>query len=138
MQKLFTRALSPIFANITVDILDDLNEVEVTPSLIFKCSQTCLIVFTMKLSYSNSFTCIQLKLSLPLCIDLYISRDQLRLCFSMLMINQDLCLRITSVITVRKIYHRASYSSITLSTKVLDFLSLMCEVYSPTVCMSQT
>lgn len=138
MQKLFTRALSPIFANITVDILDDLNEVEVTPSLIFKCSQTYLIVFTMKLSYSNSFTCIQLKLSLHLCIDLYISRDQLRLCFSTLMINQGLCLRITSVITVRKIYHRASYSSITLSTKVLDFLSLMCEVYSPTVCMSQT
>ncbi|KAK9989883.1 hypothetical protein SO802_030122 [Lithocarpus litseifolius] len=31
MQKLFTRALSPIFANITVDILDDLNEVEVYP-----------------------------------------------------------------------------------------------------------
>ncbi|XP_030943482.1 uncharacterized protein LOC115968278 isoform X2 [Quercus lobata] len=31
MQKLFTRALSPIFANITLDILDDLNEVEVYP-----------------------------------------------------------------------------------------------------------
>ncbi|KAM3693745.1 hypothetical protein ACJW30_07G007100 [Castanea mollissima] len=31
MQRLFTRALSPIFSNITVDILDDLNEVEVYP-----------------------------------------------------------------------------------------------------------
>ncbi|KAL4613812.1 hypothetical protein ACB092_07G007900 [Castanea dentata] len=31
MQRLFNRALSPIFSNITVDILDDLNEVEVYP-----------------------------------------------------------------------------------------------------------
>ncbi|KAM3741576.1 hypothetical protein ACB098_07G006400 [Castanea mollissima] len=31
MQRLFSRALSPIFSNITVDILDDLNEVEVYP-----------------------------------------------------------------------------------------------------------
>uniref|UniRef100_A0A2N9I5N7 VWFA domain-containing protein n=1 Tax=Fagus sylvatica TaxID=28930 RepID=A0A2N9I5N7_FAGSY len=31
MQKWFTRALSPIFANITIDILDDLDEVEVYP-----------------------------------------------------------------------------------------------------------
>lgn len=29
MQKLFTRALSPIFANIAIDIWDDLDEVEV-------------------------------------------------------------------------------------------------------------
>ncbi|KAE7998425.1 hypothetical protein FH972_002970 [Carpinus fangiana] len=32
MQKLFTRALSPIFANIAIDIWDDLDEVEIYPS----------------------------------------------------------------------------------------------------------
>ena len=35
MQKWFTRALSPIFANITIDILDDLDEVEVRHSFLF-------------------------------------------------------------------------------------------------------